>query len=119
MGEYGTVAVKAVGRLQSGVSRSPVDAWETAAREAFPRSPSSAEKGCPKGAFLGLCEEGLVVGAPRGVWPRSSRNKAYAVKAVAELRVDPGWLHREQALWAVVSGPDPKVPNGQLEVVFS
>src|SRR4051794_27780124 len=116
MGKYGAVAVRAAGRLRSGASRSPIDAWEIAARETFPHSPASAVKGCPKGAFLGLCEEGLVSGAPRGTWTRSTRNKAYAVRAVAALQADPGWLHRQRELWLAVSGPEPKVENGQLEV---
>jgi hypothetical protein len=119
MGKYGEAAVKAAAKLRSTAMSRPPDAWLAAVRETFPHSPSSAAKGCPKAAFLGLCEEGLVSGAPRGSWTRSTRNKAYAVKAVSVLRQDPSWLDRERELWAVVSGPETKVENGQLDVVFS
>jgi hypothetical protein len=119
MGKFGEVAIEAVGRLGSGASRSPVDAWRAAAEAAFPNSPSSADKGCPKGAFLGLCEDGLVLGAPKGTWTGSALNKAYAVRAVAALRADPAWLQRKRDLWREVSGPGTKVENGQLDVVFS
>lgn len=36
--------------------------YEKAVEEVFPNSKSSQEKSCPKNAFLGLCEEGLVKG---------------------------------------------------------
>jgi hypothetical protein len=119
MGKFGEVAIKAVGRLGSGASRSPVDAWRAAAEATFPKSPSSAEKGCPKGAFLGLCENGLVLGAPKGTWTRSVLNKTYAVRAVAALHTDPGLLDRKRDLWRKVSGTEAKAENGQLDVVLA
>jgi hypothetical protein len=47
---------------------------------------SAQKKGCPRGAFLGLCEEGLVKGIPAGNYTTSKDNKAYAVRA-AELLI--------------------------------
>jgi hypothetical protein len=44
------------------------------------------KKGCPKGTFLGLCEEGLVKGIPKGNYTKSVKNKKYAIKAVTVLK---------------------------------
>jgi hypothetical protein len=49
----------------------------------YPTSPTSRKKDCPRGAFLGLCEEGLVKGIPAGKYTASKDNKAYAVRAAA------------------------------------
>ena len=77
-------------------------------------------KQCPRNAYLGLCEVGLVKGAPRGPWIASEANKLYAVRAIQALRTDPTWLHRPTThLWRVVSQPQTKVQNSQIDVVFA
>lgn len=47
------------------------------------------KKGCPRNAFLGLYEEGLVKGIPSGNYTRSKKNKEYAIKAVKILKGAP------------------------------
>jgi hypothetical protein len=42
----------------------PVAQWDSAMETLYPTSPTARKKGCPRGAFLGLCEEGLVKGIP-------------------------------------------------------
>lgn len=36
---------------------------------------TSQRKGCPKGVYLGLCEEGLVKGIPKGKYTKSKKIK--------------------------------------------
>jgi hypothetical protein len=45
---------------------SPVARWESAMEKLYPTSEAARKKGCPRGAYLGLCEEGLVKGIPAG-----------------------------------------------------
>jgi hypothetical protein len=59
VGRYGRAAVRATGFFHDRLVDSPQEAWEQATTEQFPDSTSSQEKGCPRGAFLGL-------------WPRMS-----------------------------------------------
>ena len=56
-------------------------------------------EGLPEGRVLGLCEEGLVKGIPRGDYTRSQMNKQYAVNAVRALRHTPSLAHDRSALW--------------------
>jgi hypothetical protein len=119
MGKYGDVAVMAAELLRKGGTEgNRPDAWRCAAKELLRHSPSSETKGCPRGAFLGLCEEGLVEGVQRGSWTNSVDNKAYALRAVQKLRADSAWLAPKGKLWRLVCGSDTKAENGQLDVVF-
>lgn len=63
-------------------------AWKATIKD-LPTSKSVQEKSCPKNAFLGLCEKGLVKGIPKGKYLKSNRhnlNKDYAITAVDILR---------------------------------
>lgn len=64
------------------------------------RRQSIIEKGCPKNAFLGLCEDGYVKGVPNGHYTLSRKVKSYAVDAVKLLISNPG-LERlnDDELW--------------------
>jgi hypothetical protein len=79
---------------------------------------TSKKKGCPKNAFLGLCEEGLIKDVPRGSYTHSKKNKKYALDAVAILKRCPALATKPVDLWdKVTSG---KVnPNQQMDVVIS
>jgi hypothetical protein len=112
---YGEAALKAA-RDSSGTS--PAKRWESALETLYPTSPSSRNKSCPRGAFLGLCEEGLVKGIPAGNYTASKDNKAYAVQAAALLTEGSRkWSIGE--LWRAVS-PDPeKAHNSQVDVVLA
>ena len=85
----------------------------------FPNSPAAQEKGCPRGAFLGLCEEGLVVGVDQGSYTRSTLNKQYAVVGVQRLAANPSLATDATRLWQLVQHGIPKAPNGQMDVVIS
>jgi hypothetical protein len=118
MTKYGNVALRAAALIEQG--ESPPDAWRVAAREVFPGMEPSQKKGCPKGAFLGLCEDGLVLGVPRGRYTQSRDNKAYAITAVAILKGDPSLASRgAAALWGIVMRGREKKPNHQMDVVLA
>jgi hypothetical protein len=119
MGKFGQVAVEATHRLNSAEVSDPREAWHSAAQTLLSYSTSMMRKNCPRNAYLGLCEVGLVKGAPRGPWITSEDNKLYAVRAVEALRTDPTWLNRPMLLWRVVSQSQTKAPNNQIDVVFA
>ena len=54
---YGQAAIMAT-QQSSSVNVDPVTTWESAMERLYPTSPTARKKGCPRGAFLGLCEEG-------------------------------------------------------------
>ena len=115
MGNYGRAAVRAVKLIHDGTCKNPEDAWRKALNE-YTHSESSRNKSCPREAFLGLCEEGIVVGIPAGKYTRSKKNKTYAIKAVEMLRKSGRKLNQSD-LWTEIA---PGVaPDGQMDVVLS
>ena len=119
MGSYGKVAVRAAALIRDGKFRSPAEAWASAARELLPHSESSQDKSCPRGAFLGLCDEGLVAGVPAGSYTRSPANKSYAVRAAGLLRTSPELAAQGPTLlWDRVVPGGAKRHNGQMDVVL-
>ena len=90
--------------------------WEITMVEYFPTQKSSRKKSCPKNAFLGLCEEGLIADIPQGDYGVNpeSLNKCYAVKAA--LLVFEGVIDKKM-LWKTVSG-DAKTHNSQIDIVL-
>ena len=122
MSKYGKAAIKATELYSIGSESSPSDAWKSAVKEIFPDSQSSQDKGCPKGAYLGLCEDGVVVGIPRGKYSRSEKNKNYAVIAIKLLRDNPSLSDDPKVLWTKVMQSlreEGKKPNSQMEVVIA
>jgi len=117
---YAMAALAATKMVKDGLE--PPEAWRRAVALSCP-SLSSQVKPCPKGAFLGLCEEGLVSGvpaAPAGSYTASQKNKDYAVRAVSILRRLPaGTVPNPATLWVNVLGGEWKQPNGQMEVVLA
>jgi hypothetical protein len=118
MGKYGRCAAEAVDRVRNR-GEDPVTAWKNSARAVFPHSDWSQKKGCPKDAFLGLCEAGIVEGIPRGQYTRSLLNKKYALDAVEFLKENPTLSRDENALWQRVQGNDDKAHNAQMDVVIA
>lgn len=115
---FGEVALKARCFLISKEVSEPREAWRQAA-QALGCSQKMTEKSCPRSAFIGLCEEGLVKDVLPGIWLRKDTNKRYALRAVQALRSDPTWIKRpELSLWRAVS-PQPKKYNDQIAVVFA
>ena len=117
--EYGDVAVRAVDKIRSGTARSPGAARDEAAREIFPGRVLRQKKGCPRGAFLGLCDEGLVLGVPAGSYTSSIDNKAYALRAVDLIRSVPELaVQGRRALWNRVEAKA-RSHNSQMDVVLA
>jgi hypothetical protein len=84
----------------------------------YPTSPTSRKKGCPRGALLGPCEEGLVKGIRPGNYTASKDNKLYAVRAAALL--NEGDRKRPVGeLWRAVSNDPEKAHNQQMDVVLA
>ena len=84
----------------------------------MPASAIARRKGRPRGAFLGLCEEGLGRGVPAGHYGASADNKSYAVGAAA-LLTEGKQSWSTSALWQAVE-PDPeKTHNSQMDVVLA
>lgn len=119
MSAYGEASVIAVRSCRAGKVINPVGAWNAAVREVFPKSESQQKKGCPRGAFLGLCEEGLVAGILRGSYTRSKLNKDYAIRAVKLLREDQSQVDAPEVLWKRVVDGAKKVHNQQMDVVIA
>lgn len=116
MNKYGLAAIRAIELFRTGRASSPVAAWDTAVSEVFPRSPSARKKGCPRGAFLGLCGQGLIASVPKGNYSRSTRSAAYAIAAVETLRGQPALIADAKALWTAVGGATRR-HNSELDVV--
>lgn len=94
----------------------PVAAWKSAVQIYLPTT-EGQKKGCPQNTFLGLCEEGVVLGVPPGKYTRSRLNKSYALRAVEFLKKDNSLTKDVRILWQkVMSGKDKK-PNSQMDVV--
>lgn len=119
MGKYGETAIRAVALLGAEECDDPRKAWDKVAAEVFRGRESSRKKGCPKDAFLGLCEEGMVKGVPAGSYTRSTKNKWYAVRAIEILEKRPELARDTKRLWAMVVEGNPIKHNGQMDVVVS
>lgn len=125
MGKYGQTAIRATGLIITKAF-TPLDAWRVIAAEEFVGAPQSMKKVCPREAFLGLCDAGVL----HGVAPESSTpqflppNRSYAVKAVDLLLQSPSLAAQGRSvLWRRVLtelGADRhKSHNQQMDVVLS
>ena len=122
MNKYGQAARKAVSLLQSGQATAPSDAWKQATSTIFGNGTSSQEKSCPRDAFLGLCEDGLVKGVGPGSYTDSVKNKDYAVTAARFLKANPSLNNLGNlGLWMRVlkhlNKSTTKAHNQQMDVV--
>ena len=116
MSKYGEAAVIAGKRLGIGKDSDPIDAWNNATKTVFPSSESSQKKGCPKGAFIGLCNEGLIQGVEAGSYSKPTKNGQYAVQAIEVLRRNRFIASQPDLLWKKVAG-NTKTENHQMDVV--
>jgi hypothetical protein len=113
--KYGLTALKSVQNYRDAYSI--IEIWSNSAKEIF-ETKSSQEKGCPKGTFLGLCEEGLVKGIPKGNYTKSVKNKEYALKAVEILKQNTQTTFSSNELWEKLELGD-KRSNSQMDVVLA
>ncbi len=102
--------------LHEGKAADPLDAWEQSTKRYFPTSEELRNKGCPKGAFLGLCNAGLVQGIAPGSYSKATKNGEYAVEAVWVLRRNRFLSSQPDMLWKKVAGT--KSENNQMDVVI-
>lgn len=116
--KYAKAAVNAVLHFQNNPVNI-IQSWQFAAREQFPDQIESQKKGCPKSAFLGLCEDGFVKGVPAGNYTRGKLNKSYAVKAVSILKANRDSNINSKELWELVMDGESKTPNSQMDVVLA
>lgn len=117
MGNNGQVAILAVKLIESKQATTPQEAWEKASTEIFGAGTHGQKKGCPRGALLGLCEEGLVRGIDPGKYTKSQDNKAYALQGLTLLKRDPSLFETPSALWKAIGIN--KSNNGQMDVMIS
>lgn len=118
MNGYSKAALRALDILNQSAQKSPAQAWKNAVAEIYPSKPAARDKGCPKGAFLGLCSAGLVAGVPEGKYTNSRKNSAYAIKAVEALRANPDLAEHPSKLWEKIQEGERISHNGQLDVVI-
>jgi hypothetical protein len=115
---YGEAALIAANPEKNHPKASPLDRWNAATAKLYPTSPTQQNKGGPRGAFLGLCEAGLVKGIAPGSYTNSKDNKQYAVRAVELL--SNGTAERSvNALWRQVTDGEEKSHNSQMDVVHA
>jgi hypothetical protein len=113
---YGEAALMAA--RDSSVGISPARRWQSAMEKVYPTRVSAQKKGGPRGAFLGLCEEGLVKGIPAGQYTTPTDNKAYAVQAAA-LLIEGTRKWSISELWRAVSDDPETAHNSQMDVVLA
>lgn len=114
---FGDVAVGTVKLINNGLFDNPKDAWINAVKKLFPNSKSMQVKSCPKDAFLGLCEEGLIKGIKKGFYTNSKLNKGYVINAIKILKNEPQIVKHKMKLWSMVAGS--KAYNQQMDVVIA
>jgi hypothetical protein len=113
--KYGAAALMA---SQAGANLDPKARWQKAMESLYPTSPTARKKGSPRGAFLGLCEEGLVKGIPAGHYSASREDKVYAVRAAALLSEETQrWS--TTGLWQAVTNDPEKLHSSQMDVVMA
>ena len=119
---WAAVVLKAMEHIRGGIG--PVESYQNAARLLLGHSESMQKKPCPKGAFLGLCEDGYVKGVAKGSYTGSERSKSYAVDAVKLLisnpdleRYDSDSLWKEMAKVNVYQLEQPRKNGSQGEML--
>lgn len=122
MNKYGQAALIATKLIEDKQASTPMDAWNIATTETCGEGTWGQKKGCPKNAFLGLCEEGLVKGIPKGIYTQrsnSQKNKGYVIKAVELLKVNQALAEDMKALWEAVMDGKVMSHNYQMDVVIA
>jgi hypothetical protein len=108
---YGEAALMAVRMELYGKALTPAERWQDAVAKLYPTTPVGQKKSGPRGAFLGLCEAGLV----KGNYAPAGRNKDYAVEAVRLLKA--GTHKTVSQLWSAVG--DGAEHGAQMDVVLA
>src|ERR1700722_6337574 len=114
--KFGEAALIAA-RLEVPATVTVAQRWERAVRQLYPEKPYLQKKTAPRGAFLGLCDKGLVKGVAAGEGGSSDKHGVYAVQAVELLRA--GTHRTVTALWSAVTEGDESAHNAQMDVVLA
>ena len=114
--KFGEAALIAA-RLEVPATVTVAQRWETAVRQLYPEKPYLQKKTAPRGAFLGLCDKGMVKGVAAGEGGGSDKHGVYAVQAVELLRA--GTHRTVTALWTAVTEGDESAHNAQMDVVLA
>lgn len=113
---YSKIAVRAA-NVAVSQKISPVKAWELELKLA-----QKSDKGCPKGTFLGLCQNGFIKGIPVGSYTNSKKNANYGLVGRELLLAQPNrYLTDAKTLWQdilQVLELSPKASNQQAEVLI-
>ncbi|MDM5279059.1 hypothetical protein QUF95_16795 [Paenibacillus silvae] len=118
--KYVQAAINAVAYIHSKEILNPVEAWYQATGELFGEGSWGQKKGCPRAAFLGLCEDGYVRGVKRGKYNRKeySLNKQYAVNTVNLFLENSSKVHEDsKMLWLKVTEGKKIKSNYQVDIV--
>lgn len=125
MNQFGTAAVSAANLLRTNPLMSPEDAWDQAIL-ATQLNSTTADKICPREAFIGLAKSGLIIGYRSLMRIVIGWNGLYAIIAVTILRRSKAARLRKRGdsgiLWqAVLTALGFKTikHNSQMEVVLS
>lgn len=116
MNKYAQVAINTVNFINKN-GGNPMLIWLKEADYIFGEHKSSAMKGCPRAAFLGLCEAGLVKGIPCGNYTKSKKNKEYAIEAVKFLKENSADNLTSKELWSRITHNE-KTHNSQMDIVY-
>ncbi|SFS21157.1 hypothetical protein SAMN05421771_4064 [Granulicella pectinivorans] len=114
---YGEAALMAVRMETYGKQITPGERWAQATKTLYPTSEKAQRKTAPKGAFLGLCDAGLVKGIPAGKYGATRDNANYAIAASALLVA--GTHTSVSSLWAAVTNGDGTEHQSQMDVVMA
>lgn len=120
MDKYSKSALNVVRYVQENRTESPVEAWFIATGEQFGEGSWGQKKGCPRTAFLGICEEGLIKGIKAGRYnhKQDSLNKQYAINTINLLKQDPTYINKDnKEIWAIVTQGKKIKSNYQVEIV--
>jgi hypothetical protein len=122
MWQFGDLAVGAIERLKAGKAKTLAEAYDVESHIVFPHSESLRAKICPRSSLFGLCEIGVVVGVPEGVYNRSpnNKNKQHILDGL-QLLLDEPELADEgpSVLWKRVMHGRIKQSNSQMHVLIT
>ncbi|MGL4874466.1 MAG: DUF6979 family protein [Cetobacterium sp.] len=79
---------------------------------------ASIKKGCPRLAFVGLCENNLIKDIEVKNSDKESLNKNYAVEAVKVLKNNNNRHYTSKELWEEIGNKDKK-HNSQMNIVLA
>lgn len=121
MNKYAKVAIEVAEELQSMKKEEQKkinlgDLWKEKCKENEFKE-ASIKKGCPRLAFIGLCENNLIKGIEIKNSNKESLNKNYAIEAVKVLKNDKR-NYTSKELWEEIGNKDKK-HNSQMNIVLA